>query len=252
MSDGAGRHFAHLFSGHATTYAAYRPTYPPALFAWLEQQAPGCQQAWDVGTGNGQVAIALAEAFGAVLATDPSETQLAAAATHPRVTYRQATYDSGLPDRSVELVTVGQALHWFDLDAFFAELRRVLVPGGFFAAFAYVHSQVTPAVDAVTLHYHDVTCAEHWAPEHHLIRAGYRSMPLPIVGREVPPFEIRSAMSLEQYLGFHRSWSATQRLLAAGGEGAVQAFERAVMDAWGDVPTREVAWPMFVRAGRLA
>src|SRR5690606_31269747 len=135
VGDGAGRHFAPLFSGHATTYAAYRPTYPPALLAWLEQQAPGCQHAWDEGTGNGQVAIAPAETFGAVLATDTSETQLPAAAAHPRVTYRQATYDSGLPDRSVELVTVGQALHWFDLDAFFAELRRVLVPGGFFAAF---------------------------------------------------------------------------------------------------------------------
>lgn len=243
---------AHLFSGHASTYAAFRPTYPPELFAWLGRMAPGRAQAWDVGTGNGQVALALAATFDAVLATDPSEAQLAAATPHPRVTYRRATYDSGLPASSVQLVTVGQALHWFDLDGFFAEARRVLVSGGVFAAFAYVHSQVTPAVDAVTRHYHDVTCAAHWAPEHHLIREGYRSMPLPIAEVDAPAFEIRSAMSLDQYLGFHRSWSATQRLLRAGGEGEVLAYERAVASAWGDVAAREVVWPMFVRAGTLA
>lgn len=247
-----GAHFAHLFSGHATTYAAYRPTYPKALYDWLTQLAPGRDQAWDVGTGNGQVAIALADSFDAVLATDPSETQLAAAVAHSRVTYRQSTYDSGLPDASVQLITVGQALHWFDLSAFFAEVRRVLAPGGLFAAFAYVHSRVTPEVDAVTVHYHDVTCADHWAPEHHLIRQGYRSMPLPIVEAEAPAFEIRSAMTVDQYLGFHRSWSATQRLLKAGGEADVLAFERAAADAWGDVAQRDVVWPMFVRAGRLA
>lgn len=246
-----GVHFAHLFSGHATTYAAYRPTYPSALYEWLARLAPGREQAWDVGTGNGQVAAALAERFARVMATDPSDTQLRAATAHPRVTYREATYDSALPDKSVQLITVGQALHWFDLAAFFDEVRRVLVPGGVFAAFAYVHSTVTPEVDAVTRRYHDVTCGPHWAPEHHLIRAGYRSMALPIVEVEAPPFEIRTAMSVAQYLGFHRSWSATQRLLKAGGEPDVLAFERAVADAWGDVPTREVVWPMFVRAGTL-
>lgn len=252
MSDEARRHFAHLFSGHASTYAAFRPTYPGALFDWLVHMAPGRAQAWDVGTGNGQVAVALASYFDAVQATDPSDTQLAAAVEHPRVKYRRATYDSGLLASSVHIITVGQALHWFDVYAFFAEVRRVLVPGGCFAAFAYVHSQVTPAVDAVTRHYHDVTCAAHWAPEHHLIRAGYRSMSLPIVEVNAPTFEIRSAMSLDQYLGFHRSWSATQRLLNAGGEADVLAFEHAVASAWGAAAEREVVWPMFVRAGTLA
>lgn len=248
----ADRHFGQLFGGHAATYAEFRPTYPVALYDWLLALAPGREQAWDVGTGNGQVAVALAERFARVMATDPSEGQLRAASAHPRVTYREATYDSALAPASVQLVTVGQALHWFDLTAFFAEVRRVLAPGGVFAAFAYVHSTVTPEVDAVTREYHDVTCAAHWAPEHHLIRAGYRAMPLPIVERAAPAFEIRRAMSVAQYLGFHRSWSATQRLLNSGGEAQVQAFERAVTASWGDAATRDVVWPMFVRAGTLA
>lgn len=250
-ADDARGHFAHLFSGHAATYAACRPTYPTALYDWLAGVVRGHRQAWDVGTGNGQVAMALAARFERVMATDPSAAQLAAAPPHERVSYRETTYDSALPDGSVDLVTVGQALHWFALSPFFTEVRRVLAPGGVFAAFAYVHSRVTPEVDAVTMYYHDVTCAAHWAPEHHLIREGYRSMPLPIDEVQVPPFEIRSAMAVEQYLGFHRSWSATQRLLQAGGEADVLRFEAAVRDAWGAVGARDVVWPMFVRAGTL-
>lgn len=252
MSEGAKKDFAHLFSGHAGTYAAYRPTYPRALYDWLTSIVPDRAQAWDVGTGNGQVAVALATQFERVLASDPSAEQLAAATTHERVIYRRGTYESGLDAQSVGLVSVGQALHWFDLPTFFEEVRRVLVPGGIFAAFAYVHSSVTPEIDAVTMHYHNVTCWPHWAPEHHLIREGYRTMDLPIRELHAPRFEIRAPMALAQYLGFHRSWSATQRLIKAGGEGEVLSFEREVAAAWGDAPSRDVVWPMVLRVGPLA
>lgn len=251
MSDGAERHFAHLFSGHAATYAAFRPTYPTGLYDWLAGLAPDRERAWDVGTGNGQVALALVEHFADVLATDPSAEQLAAAPPHPRVTYRRATYDSGLPDASLSLATVGQALHWFDLPPFFRELRRTLRPGGVFAAFAYVHSSVTPVLDAVTRQFHDVTVWKHWAPEHHIIREGYRTLELPIVEVAAPPFEIRASMTLAQYAGFFRSWSATQRFLAVGGLGRVEEFERDLAAAWGDAERRDVVWPLILRVGTL-
>ncbi|MCW5827511.1 MAG: class I SAM-dependent methyltransferase [Gemmatimonadaceae bacterium] len=247
-----GAHFAHLFSGHATTYAAFRPRYPDALYDWLLANAPQREQAWDVGTGNGQVALALAERCERVMATDPSAEQLAAAPAHPRVTYREATYDSGLPDASVGLVTVGQALHWFDLPQFFAEVRRVMAPGGLFAAFAYVHSSVDTTLDRVTRHYHDVTCDAYWAPEHHLIRSEYRTLDLPIVEIPAPQMFVEATMTLAQYAGFFRSWSATQRLLRAEGEAPVLAFERELAAAWGDDVPRLVRWPLIVRAGQLA
>lgn len=249
----SGRDFAHLFSGHASTYAAYRPKYPPALYEWLATLAPRREQAWDVGTGNGQVAVGLAPHFSRVTATDPSAEQLANAEPHERIIYRKATYDSALPDRSVDLITVGQALHWFALDEFFAEVRRVLAPGGIFAAFAYVHSTVSPELDRVTRHYHDVTCWDYWAAEHHIIREGYRTLDLPIREVAAPAFEIRTEMTLEQYAGFFRSWSSTQRLLKAGGEAQVLEFERELAGAWGDsTQRRAVSWPMILRVGTLA
>lgn len=252
MSAGARKDFAHLFSGHAATYATYRPKYPLALYEWLAQLAPSAEQAWDVGTGNGQVAVGLTPHFSRVMATDPSAEQLANAEHHERVSYRKATYDSGLPEGSVSLVTVGQALHWFALDEFFDEVRRVLQPGGIFAAFAYVHSSVSPELDAVTRQYHDVTVWEHWAPEHHIIREGYRTLELPLNELEAPAFEIRTEITLAQYAGFFRSWSSTQRLLKAGGEAAVLEFERQLAEAWGSPErSRLVMWPMVMRVGTL-
>lgn len=245
-------HFAHLFSGHASTYAVYRPTYPAALYDWLATLVPNKGQAWDVGTGNGQVAVGLTAHFERVTATDPSAEQLANAVEHSRISYRRATYDSALPDTSVSLVTVGQALHWFSLDEFFSEVRRVLVPGGIIAAFAYVHSTVSPELDAVTRHYHDVTCWEYWAPEHHIIRDEYRTLDLPIHEVQAPTLDIRAEMSLAQYAGFFRSWSAAQRLIKAGGEAQVLNFERRLAAAWG-APERQrlVRWPMVLRVGTL-
>ena len=52
--------FADHFSGSARGYAAYRPTYPDALFSWLAEHSPGRGAVWDCGTGSGQAATALA------------------------------------------------------------------------------------------------------------------------------------------------------------------------------------------------
>lgn len=248
----APRDFAALFSGHAAAYASFRPRYPLALYDWLAREAPGTAFGWDAGTGNGQVAIGLATRFARVVATDPSAEQLAQAEAHPRVTYAQGRYEPPVPDGLIQLITVGQAIHWFDLPAFIASARRVLCPGGLIAAFAYVHSEVTADVDLLVRHYHDVTVGAYWAPEHHLIHAEYRTLDLPIAERAAPPFEIAEEWTLAQYAGFLRTWSSTQRLIRAEGEAKVVAFERELAEAWGSERTRRVRWPMILRVGPLA
>ncbi len=243
--------FSDHFSAHAATYATFRPRYPIALFHWLALVAPGRAQAWDAGTGNGQVAQGLITRFSKVSATDASAEQIKNAVPHLRITYTVAQYESGLADHSAQLVTVGQALHWFDADAFCHEARRVLQPRGVLAAFAYVHSSVTPDVDALVRHHHSVTLGHYWPTEHHLIHDEYRSIPLPIDELIAPPLELREEWTLEQYTGFLRTWSGTQRLIAARGPEPIIAFERSLAEAWGAVPRRTVSWPMFVRAGEI-
>lgn len=253
MSSGAApRDFATLFSGHAAEYASFRPRYPTALYAWLAGLVPSHRLAWDAGTGNGQVALALTEHFAHVVATDPSEEQLAQAPRHPQVQYARGRYEPPVAAGSVDLITVGQALHWFDLPAFNATARRVLAPGGVIAAFAYTHSQVSAAVDALVRHHHDITVGAHWAPEHHLIHAGYRTLDLPIRELSAPALEIAEEWTLAQFTGFLRTWSSVQRLIRAEGEAKVVAFEGALAEAWGEAPTRTVRWPLILRVGPLA
>lgn len=244
--------FADHFSGHASEYAAFRPRYPSALFDWMTSVAPGTELAWDVGTGNGQVAHGLVTRFARVLATDPSSAQISLAEPHPRIKYAVTTFASGLADASAQLVAVGQALHWFDLTPFFAEARRVLQPRGVVAAFAYAHSRVTPEVDRWVREYHDVTLKEFWAPEHLLIHDGYRSLPLPLNEFVVPSFELCEQWTLAQYTGFLRTWSSVQRLIAMHGDAEVLAFESGLAERWGDARVRDVLWPLVLRAGTLA
>ena len=168
------------FGAVAAHYAAFRPTYPAALFAWLAAESPGRTLAWDCATGSGQAALALAEHFEQVVATDVSAEQLAHAGRHPRVRYARAPAEaSPLDDASADLVTVAQALQWFDLDAFFAEVDRVLRPGGLLAAWTYLLFETSPEVDAIILRYYRETLGPYWAWERRLVEEGYASVAFP-------------------------------------------------------------------------
>jgi SAM-dependent methyltransferase len=251
VTERSTRSFSDHFSAHAATYAHFRPRYPAALFHWLAIVSPGTALAWDAGTGNGQVATGLVTRFARVVATDASADQIRLAERHARITYRVAQYETELPDRAAQLVTVGQALHWFDVDAFCREARRVLQPGGVLAVFAYTHSRISPEVDQLVRHHHGVTLGHYWPSEHLKIHDEYRGIALPIDELVAPPFEMHEDWTLEQYIGFLRSWSATQRLIAARGEEPIVAFERELAAAWGTPARHAVTWPLFVRAGEV-
>ena len=118
MPPGSG--FNDHFSAQSADYVRHRPLYPRELIAFLAGLG-GRRLAWDCATGNGQAAIALAGHFDRVIATDASSAQIEAAIAHPDVSYHVATAEeSGLTADSADLVTVGQALHWFDTGRFFA------------------------------------------------------------------------------------------------------------------------------------
>src|SRR5207248_5729715 len=195
--------FKDHFSGHATDYRAFRPVYPPELFAFLASAAPGRTLAWDCGTGNGQAAVGLAEHFERVFATDASAGQLAEAEPHPRVEYAVAPAERcPLPDGSVDLVTATQALHWFDHDRFYADVRRVCRPGGLLAATCYYEPSVSPEVDPVLRRWEDFI-RPYWTPERVWVDAGYRTIPFPFPEPlPVPPMEVTAACDLARFLGY--------------------------------------------------
>jgi len=242
--------FKDHFSGHAELYRRFRPIYPPALFAFLADEAPGHALAWDCATGNGQAAVALADHFERVLATDASAEQVAGAPPHPGVEYTVAPAEHApLDDGSVDLLTVAQALHWFDQAAFGAEVNRVLRPGGLIAVWSYNLFRVSPEVDALIDHFYRDTVGAWWPPERVFIENDYRDLPFPWTRLETPAFAMETDWDLEAVAGYLRTWSAVQRYMKETGEDPVAALMPRLAAVWGE-SARAVLWPLALQLGR--
>ena len=244
--------FADHFSGHAALYAARRPRYPDTLFGWLAAQSPARERAWDAGCGSGQAALGLAAHFDQVIASDPSAEQIAEAIPHPRVCYRVEPAETpSLEPGSVDLVLVAQALHWFDLERFHPQVRRMLRPGGLFAACSYGLCHVDPALDRVFMHLYDEVLGAYWPHQRRHVENGYRELPFPYIEISPPEFRMVQHWTLAEYLGYLQSWSATQRCLRATGSDPVLALAAEFAQAWGDVGLpRAVSFPLALRTGR--
>jgi SAM-dependent methyltransferase len=244
--------FKDHFSGHAAIYREARPTYPDELFTWLARQSPDTGLAWDCGCGNGQASVALAAHFKHVVGTDPSANQIAGAMPAANVEYRvEPSEQSSLADGSASLITVAQALHWFDFERFYAEVRRVLKPGGMFAAWTYADCRTgDAAIDALKNRLYVDLTGPYWPPERELVDSGYRTLPFPFVEMAAPGFDMKAMWDVEQFLAYLRSWSATQRYQKDRGEDPVALIEKDLRAAWPDAQSkRAVRWDFHVRCG---
>jgi SAM-dependent methyltransferase len=247
--------FKDHFSEISAAYAAHRPSYPAALVDFLARLAPARRLAWDAGCGSGQLSVLLAGVFERVVATDASPEQIGRATSHARVEYRCARAEaSGLPERAADLATAAQAVHWFDLPAYYAEVRRVVRPGGIVALISYGVVTVGPDLDAVIQPFYRNVLASYWPPERRHVDDGYRSLSFPFEEIEAPALEIRLEWRLPDLVGYVGTWSAVWALEQAEGAGPFATFRRALEAAWGRGPAttiRTVRWPLVVRAGRV-
>lgn len=243
--------FEDNFSRQADAYARYRPPYPPALYEWIAALAPGHEVVWDCGTGSGQAALGLTRHFRSIIATDPSTAQIGNAPAHPQIEYRVApAEESGLPDQSVDAITVALALHWFDLDLFYAEVKRVLKPGGIIVAWTYYLPEIAPEIDRVIEYLDGALLRDHWSPRIQLLREKYRSIPFPFDELVAPEYAIEQSWLLAELLGYLHTWSGTQAYRDAHGVDPIDLIQADLAAVWGDVEQRIIRWPLFMRAGR--
>lgn len=251
--------FADHFSGHADAYARYRPRYPDRLFRELARRCEQTHLAWDCGTGNGQAAVGLARHFDRVVATDASADQIEHAEAHERIAYHVArAAEAPLDDGSADLVTAAQALHWFDADAFYAEARRVLHPGGLVAAWSYSlfyapsHDPQSDAIDRVIQRYYRQVVGPYWPDERRHIEAAYETLPFPFDEIDAPEVAIEMDWTLSDVIGYLRTWSATKRYEQETGEAPIAEIAPALRHAWGEPSIRRtMTWPVPMRLGRL-
>ncbi len=243
------------FSAQAAEYARYRPHYPPELFAYLGSVARDHDLAWDCATGNGQTAVPLAKYFAQVIATDLSATQIDHAERHERVEYRVARAESsGVKSGSADLITVSQALHWFDLDAFYAEAKRVLAPDGVLAVSSYGSATIDdPALSEIFSRFEWTTLGAYWPPRREYVGEALRSLPFPFAELRAPEFRLEVEWTLEQLVGYARSWSATAKYIVEHGDDPTPGLAEALGSRWGGAEkVRVVRWPFVVRAGRVS
>jgi ubiquinone/menaquinone biosynthesis C-methylase UbiE len=244
--------FTDPFARIADRYARHRPEYPEALFEFLAEAAPDRVMAWDCATGNGQAAKALVRYFEKVCATDASAEQLARAEPHPKIDYRlAAAEDSGLPDHSVSLVTVAQAVHWFSLDAFYQEVHRVLKPGGVIAIWGYVVFNTGQAeIDEIinTLNY--TTLKPYFDPRVLPLWDNYVDLPFPFERMETPEWSIEVRWSLEDLVGLISSWSGLKNYQAATGTDPLPEIRKRLHQFWGD-GERELSARLATLVGRV-
>jgi ubiquinone/menaquinone biosynthesis C-methylase UbiE len=246
--------FHNHFSAVANRYAGFRPHYPAALFDYLATLVSRNSTVWDCACGNGQATIDLAGRFERVIGTDASAEQIASATPHANVEYRVATAEnSDLADESVGLLTVAQAIHWFDFDRFYAEATRVLIRAGVLAAWAYGVNEVEgETINEVAQDYYANIVGPYWPPERKLVEEGYRTIPFPLAEISPPTIHMETRWDLDQLLGYFSTWSATNRFIKANGYNPLEKLEKELAELWGERQRkRRITWPLSFRIGRI-
>lgn len=240
------------FSDIARQYARFRPQYPEALVSELASMAPSSEAALDVATGNGQVACKLARHFHRVAATDISEKQLAQADREINVVYhRMPAEQMDFPDASFDLITVAQAVHWFDFDLFYAEAERVLKPGGVLAVFGYGLFRSGAECDALIDDFYANVVGPFWDLERRWVEEAYRTIPFPFDEMPFPESEIRLQWTFENLLGYLETWSAVTHYKAHHNQNPLDRIRGPLESAWRK-HDGSVVFPVFGRMGKSA
>ncbi|MGA7144830.1 MAG: class I SAM-dependent methyltransferase [Desulfobacterales bacterium] len=244
--------FKDHFSAASKQYSRYRPDYPAELFTFLTSITPGHDLAWDCATGSGQAARGLAKYFHKVIATDASERQIENAVRHERILYHVAPADkTAIEAQSIDLITVAQALHWFEFDRFYQEARRVLKQNGIIAVWTYNLLTISPEVDKIINFFYADVVGEFWPPERKLVENGYENIPFPFYRMQSPAFRMSAKWTVEQLIGYLATWSAVKRYRDRNGKNPIESIEKKLFRAWDERSgVMEAYWPLSVMVGK--
>lgn len=243
--------FRDHFSGDSDKYRKYRPSYPDELFQYLASISPSTDIAWDCATGSGQAAIQLAKYFSSVIATDASRQQIQHAESAKNVIYKVAQAENtSLLSGSTDLVTVAQALHWFDYEQFFSEVKRVLKDGGVIAVWSYNLLTLTPELDEIIKELYQSVVGGYWPIERKQVETGYKNIFFPFPQIKAPSFNMSTEWTLKELKGYLGTWSAVKLFVEDKGINPIEILSQKLSDNWGD-PSKslKVTWPLSLIIG---
>ena len=240
------------FSTHSDQYAQYRPAYPSDFFDYLNALLPHKRAAWDCGTGNGQVAYTLAKTFEKVFATDISSSQIEHATRADNILYSvQPAEKTDFEDGLFDLVVVAQAIHWFDFERFYAEVRRTAREGAWICATGYSRIEISERIDGIITDFYHHVIGPYWDEARKYVDARYTTIPFPFREIQAPVYVHRLSWTFEHLIGYLNTWSAVKQFIQHRGYNPVDALQRALAPHWGGESTREVRFPLLLRIGQV-
>lgn len=239
-----------LFSEHSKLYSQFRPMYPNALYEFIFSQVTNFDTAWDCGTGNGQSARVLNKKFKKVLATDISAKQIEQAYQADTIFYSVCGEKTSFDESSIDLVTVAQAIHWFNVDAFYQEVNRVAKPNAILAVWGYSLLSINPEIDPLLYNFYKNVVGSYWDKERHLVDEQYKTIPFPFEEIPTPDFDFSFEWTSEQLAGYLTTWSATRKYMQVNEVNPVIKLMEDITPLWKENSMR-VTFPLFVRMGRI-
>ncbi len=240
------------FSSASDAYRQFRPSYPIELFQYLADLAPQNSRAWDCGCGNGQASAVLAEHFQRVDASDMSAAQVAEAIAKPNLHYHVSPAEMiEAEDQSLDLITVAQAIHWFDHPRFFNEVNRTLKPGGVLATWGYQLLYTDTALDEFIGHFHSQVVGPYWPPGRELLDEHYSRIPFPYPRLTPPQLRMEVRWNFSQLLGYLNTWSAVKYYQQDKGVNPVELHRHTLLKHWGrESRVQTVYWPLLLYVGQ--
>ena len=239
------------FSIQAKKYSKYRPDYSYKIIDYIVSKVPIKQNVLDVATGNGQVASKLVDYFEQVYATDISAEQLKNLVDEENIVYKQESAENTLfNDNQFDLITVAQAIHWFDFDAFYTEATRILKPTGILVVMGYGQISTNLVSDKLINRLYKDILGSYWDEERKYVDENYETIPFPFEEVKADKFVDEYTWSFEHLLGYLGSWSAVQHYIKKNGSNPIDLIKEELKESW-ENSDNKVTFPLLLRIGKM-
>lgn len=243
------------FSSTSKEYSFSRPMYPDALYKYLSDITPNKDTTWDCATGNGQAAIGLCRYFKNVIASDASKGQLDYKFNRDNIHYEMFPAEKAdISDNRIDLITVAQAAHWFDLDKFYSEVTRVGKSNGILAIWSYGMHQIDNDIDKISakLNVNGDILGKYWPKETNYVKDDYKTIPFPFKEIIPPKFEMNVCWSLDDLVSYMQTWSAVKRFSTEKKFNPLTLVIDELEKLWGKHEDQKIVkWDINIRVGKI-
>ena len=240
------------FSAQSENYAKYRPTYPPVFFEYLNSLVLTKQATWDCGTGNGQLAYELAKTFDSVFATDISQSQIDNALLASNIEYSvQPAEKTNFKDNLFDLIVVAQAIHWFDFDKFYREVKRTAKNNALICIVGYGKIEIVEQIDHIITNFYQNIIGAYWDKERRYIDENYATIPFPFKEIATPSFANKLEWTFGHLIGYLNTWSAVKHFIKHNGYNPIDKLQTEIEQHWKEGEMKEVTFPLLLKIGRI-